>query len=235
VFKLATDGTETVLHSFNCDGKDGASPAASLTAGKKGILYGTTKFGGTGTNCNSGGIGCGTVFEVTPKGVETVLYSFLGGNDGANPLAGLIRDKDGNLYGTTSQGGNGGQCTAFGVSGGCGVVFKLAPNGTETVLYAFCNQPNCADGDMPVAGLVANTKGNLYGTTGLGGAHEAGIVFKVASDGTETVLYSLCSKTSCADGGYPGASLILGKSGKIYGTASGGGINGGGTVFLLKE
>src|ERR1700756_5147427 len=105
---------------------------------------------------------------------ETVLHSF-SGNDGAQPIAGLIADGNGNLYGTTAKGG----------ASGNGVVFKLAPGGTYTVLYSFTGG---SDGRFPQAGLIADRSGNLYGTTQFGGATGNGVVFKITPGGTETVL-----------------------------------------------
>ena len=118
VFRLAPNGTETVLYSFT-GGSDGSGPYAGLIKDKKGNLYSTTVSGGAD--------GSGVVFKLAPNGTESVLYSFTGGNDGANPQAVLIADGAGNLCSTTYAGG----------ADGAGVVFKLAPNGTETVLYSF--------------------------------------------------------------------------------------------------
>ncbi len=222
VFRLAPDGSETVLYSF-AGGSDGAGPLAGLIADSAGNLYGTTAKGG-GAGC--GGHGCGTVFKLTPDGTETVLYSFAGGNDGISPVAGLITDSAGNLYGTTQLGGK----NHF------GTVFKLAPDGTETVLYRFCFQGDpCTDGGSPYAGLIKDKAGNLYGTTAEGGTYSGGTVFRLAPDGSETVLYSFARGS---DGAYPKAGLIADSAGNLYGTtASGGGTGCGGygcgTVFKL--
>jgi uncharacterized repeat protein (TIGR03803 family) len=212
VFKLAPDGTETVLYAFAGVPNDGANPNAGLIEDKQGNLYGTAEAAGSGA---------GIVFKVAPNGAETVLYFFCSQTnctDGAFPEAGLIVDSAGNFYSTTQQGG----------ANGRGTVFKLAPDGTETVLYSFCAQTNCPDGSAPEGGLVVDKKGNLYGTTYEGGASDYGTVFKLAPDGTETVLHSFASGSS--DGAYPVAGLIL-KGGKLYGTTYYGGTNGSGTVF----
>ncbi len=212
VFKLAPGGTETVLHSFT-GGSDGSNPLfAGLIADGAGNLYGTTEFGG-GTGC--GGPGCGVVFKLTPTGSSyTVLHSFAGGSgDGANPYAGLIIDSAGNLYGTTE----------FGGGPGCGVVFKLAPGGTETVLHTFTGSPN--DGAFPTAGLFADSGGNLYGTTAGGGAPPppnappcggsgCGTVFKLAPGGAETVLYTFCRLFNCNDGAGP-SGVIADSAGNL--------------------
>jgi len=216
VFRLAPDGTETVLHAFT-GGSDGISPLGGVVLDRKGNLYGTTNFGGA--------TGYGTVFRVAPNGAETVLHSFCGKPgcvDGASPVAGLIADAKGNLYGTTYGGGTIGD----------GNVFRLAPDGTETSLYSFCTKTHCADGLWPLAGLVADAQGNLYGTTGSGGAGNCGcgVVFRLAPDGTETVLHAFEAKT----GSDPWAGLIADRNGALRSTAHDGGANGDGVVFTLK-
>jgi uncharacterized repeat protein (TIGR03803 family) len=218
VFKLAPDGKLTVLHAFT-GGADGGNPQASLIMDKKGNLYGTAVGGGTN--------GFGTVFRLTPRGVLKVLHTFGGGKDGENPLAGVIADKAGNLYGTTRLGGeNGNGC--FG--DGCGTIFRLAPDGTNTVLYAFAGG---SDGSEPYGGVVRDGKGNLYGTTVSGGSKDQyGTAFKVAADGTFKVLHTF---TGPSDGEYPEAGVIIGNSGKLYGTAYVGGSDAWGTVFELAK
>ncbi len=242
VFKLAPGGTETVLHAFQ-GGNDGEYPLAGLIADKSGNLYGTTNEGG-GTGCEYNQ-GCGTVFRLAPDGTETVLYAFQGGSDGALPGAGLIADKAGNLYSMTSEGGG----NACPVGGGCGTVFEVAPDGTETVLHAFCAQKNCTDGATPDDGLIADKAGNFFGTTSLGGVGDGcfgklacGSVFKLAPDGTLTSLYTFCrQRKKCTDGEVPEAGLIEDRKGNLYGTTSDGGAycergdegDGCGTVFKL--
>ncbi len=161
------------------------------------------------------------MFKLSPSGAYTVLHNFCGlplCSDGANPQAGLIADSKGNFYGTTVSGG---------ASGG-GVVFELSPSGTETVLYSFCSKPSCSDGYAPAfSGLIIDGSGNLYGTTIGGGAFGSnGTVFKVSPSGTETVLYSFCSKPSCTDGALPFTSLIADSNGNLYGTTFYGGVSG---------
>jgi uncharacterized repeat protein (TIGR03803 family) len=211
VFKLDTTGAETVLYSFTGTGGDGAYPGTSLVRDAAGSLYGTTTEGG-GTSSS------GTVFKLDATGKETVLYSFAGGRDGSYPSYGvLIRDSVGNLYGTTVAGG---------VSGN-GTVFKVGSTGTETLLYSF---PGGAKGGHPLGGLTRDAKGNLYGTTWLGGAHHNGAVFRLNTSGQETVLYSF---TGGPDGGGPAANVIRDKKGNLYGTRGGGGALTLGTVFEL--
>jgi uncharacterized repeat protein (TIGR03803 family) len=225
-------GTETVLHSFQDNGRDGYNPFASLID-VNGILYGTTLSGGHNNGCGTiEGNGCGTVFSVDRKtGAEKVLYSFCSQKncaDGAWPVASLI-DVNGTLYGTT-WGGVGSGCGGY----GCGsTVFSLDPNtGKETAVYSFCSQKKCADGTLPKAGLV-DVKGTLYGTTGLGGAYGGGTVFSLdPSTGKEAVVYSFCSEKNCTDGWLPSGDLIEVK-GTLFGTTDGGGAFEVGTVFAV--
>ncbi len=210
VFRVDRAGNETVLYNFcpngygNCT--DGYAPQGGLLHDAAGNLYSTTNGGGAN--------GMGTVFKLSATGAETVLYSFAGGADGANPLAGLIRDEAGNFYGTTSGGG----------PSGWGTVFMVDPAGNETVLYSFTGG---TDGGFPEAGLVRDEKGNLYGTTFFGGPASpcssfCGVVFKVDTSGVETVLYSF---TGGADGSNPAAGLMLGEAGDLYGTTAYGGAD----------
>jgi uncharacterized repeat protein (TIGR03803 family) len=204
----------STLYTFT-GGADGANPFDTLMEDAKGNLYGTTVNGGSGV----GPAGHGVVFEVSPVGSETVLFTFTGGADGGQPTSGLLMDAKGNLYGTTQGGGISGEfCSA----GGCGVAFKLSPPSmqglpwTETVLHTFTGN---ADGGNPFAGFIADTSGNLYGTARMGGSHPlAGVAFKISSSGQETVLYNFCSLTSCDDGANPEAGLIRDKQGNLFGT-----------------
>ncbi len=160
------------------------------------------------------------MFKLDATGTETVLYSFTGGADGANPEAGLVRDPDGSLYGTTIAGGS-----------GSGVVFKVDSNGTETVLHTFTSG---ADGGYPQAGLIRDLNGDLYGTTSGGGSPGPGVVFKLDTTGAETVLYTF---TGGADGGTPYGGLVRDSAGNLYGSTLQGGVTTGsqgyGVVFKL--
>jgi uncharacterized repeat protein (TIGR03803 family) len=209
VFELTAAGAEKVLYSFT--GPDGQNPAAGLIGDAEGNLYGTTSTGGTS-------LIYGTVFEVTSTGTEKTLYSFTGGADAATPYAGLTRDAQGNLYGTTLHGGNGAR--------GEGTVFEITSAGTEKVLHRF----HGADGQNPAAGLTPDAQGNLYGTTIGGGAFGHGTVFVLTSAGAEKVLYSF---TGGADGSQPWSGLILDTQGDLYGTTLFGGASGLGTVFEI--
>lgn len=215
VFKIDAAGNYTMLYQFT-GGADGCSPYAGLVLDSAGNLYGTTN------NCGAAdsSFGSGVVFKIDTAGHETVLYTFTGGTDGANPMAGLFRDSAGNLYGTTSRGG----------AGLSGVVFKLDNIGHYSVLYSFGTAP---DGGFPLAGVVRDAAGNLYGTTNLGGAAGFGTVYKVDATGHETVLYSF--KSGIADGAYPYAGVILDASGNLYGTTEQGGAGNVGIVFKVSQ
>ena len=222
VFGLDAAGKEKVLYRFKGGSHDGGGPGGKLMF-RDGAFYGTTSYGG-GTGCNSG-LGCGTVFKLTPDGHETVLHRFRGTEDGKYPYSWLI-SVSGALYGTTYDGG--GHGCAYG--GGCGTVFRLTAAGDETVLYSF---KGGTDGSYPVAGLI-NAGGVLYGTTQTGGAHGLGTVFEITPSGIERVLYSFAGG---ADGAYPVAGLTA-LDGLLYGITNGGGtgtacFGGCGTVFSL--
>jgi uncharacterized repeat protein (TIGR03803 family) len=214
--------TFTVLYSFT-GGTDGGNPYAGLVRDAAGNLYGTAAIGG------SSQFSGGTVFKVDTRGNETVLYSFCsvsGCFDGGFPVATLVLDASGNLYGTTVSGGTG--CNGS----GCGTVFKLDTSGTETVLYRFAG--GTTDGCYPYGGVVLDASGNLYGTTSQCGSSKFyGTVFKVDASGTETVLHNF---TGGSDGGSPMyTSLLRDKKGNLYGVNFGGGSNGGVLYKLSKS
>jgi uncharacterized repeat protein (TIGR03803 family) len=213
--------TFTPLYQFQ-GGADGESPNG-VVSDSAGNLYGTTIAGGQTI--------FGTVFKLSPSGVKTILYNFMGGTDGGEPHGTLVRDEQGNLYGTTEYGGNlNVQCAGM---QGCGVVFKISPSGHETVLYRFTGM---ADGGQPLAGLTIHS-GNLYGTTAGGGnsgcdyfAVGCGVVFKIDSAHRQTLLYSFAGGS---DGGVPESHLIFDSSGNLYGSTTGVGAGDQGTIFKL--
>jgi uncharacterized repeat protein (TIGR03803 family) len=244
---------ETILHRF-LGGGDGTNPQAGLISDGAGNLYGTTYYGGTGAcNVNNEFLGCGTVFVLTPSPqggwTETVLYSFQdNSSDGQGPVGGLVRDGAGNLYGTTSGGGQ----VSCGY-GGCGVIFEVTPPAvsgegwTETILYNF---QGGSDGEDPRSGLIFDGAGALYGTTKWGGnmggscanfAIGCGTVYKLEPPSTggtwtHTVLYRFKPND---DGQQPEAVLVFDSSGALYGTTTWGGYystycEGCGTVFELS-
>jgi uncharacterized repeat protein (TIGR03803 family) len=210
---------ETVLHSFT-GRKDGSYLTSGLLMDAMGNLYGTDVFGGD-INCDYPN-GCGVVFKLTGKQL-TVLYSFKGPPDGASPVAGLLMDPEGNLYGTTADGGN---------SYNLGTVFEVSRRGKERVLYRF-GPPLHHAGFRPQSRVILDAEGSLYGTTLEGGRYDSGIVFEISKDGKEKVLHNFCSASGCADGAYPSGDLIMDARGNLYGTAFAGGVNKNGTVFMI--
>jgi uncharacterized repeat protein (TIGR03803 family) len=220
IFKIDTGGRYTALHSFNC--ADGAFPEGGLLLNSAGDLYGTASFGGA--------TGYGVIFKLDPRTRRlTVLYSFSGAPDGAQPMAGLISDAAGNLYGTTEVGGT------FNV----GVVFKLDNSGNETVLHNFTGG---TDGGYPLASLIQDSAGNLYGTTSYGGIScifsgiGCGVAFKLdTTTGNVTVLHAF---TGGADGAFPGGRLFMDSAANLYGTTplggAAGGCGGGGCGVIFK-
>ncbi len=201
---------ETVLYSF-AGGSDGAIPLyGNLVMDGSGNLYGTT--------VNGGASGNGTVWEVSSKGKETVLYSFSGAPNGAGAFEqSLAMDTKGNLYGTTEEGG----------TNSVGIVFKVKiKTGKEAVLYSFTGTPDAA---YPSSGLVRDSKGTLYGTSQDGGTNNLGTVFEVKGT-KDTVLHSFAG----SDGETPFTSPLLDHDGTLYGVTYQGGANGLGTVFSLK-
>lgn len=212
VFKLTPSGKITTIYQFcsqpNC--ADGSFPVAGLTLSKNGSFFGTTPFGG---------IGGGTVFEVTPAGRLTTIYSFRAEfwTDAQDPYGALVQGPNGNLYGTTRIGGQYGQ----------GTVFEVAPVGQLTILHSFCAAgPPCADGQQPEAGMILGPNGSFYGTTVGGGVNGVGSIFEITPAGNLTTIHSFCSETECADGSYPEDSLTLGRDGNFYGTTYGGTVFG---------
>jgi uncharacterized repeat protein (TIGR03803 family) len=211
VFKITSGGTLTTLYDFCAQPScaDGSSPSyAALVEGVGGTFYGTTSAGGTAAN--------GTVFKISSAGKLTTLHSFYGAPDGQSPIAALVRSSNGSLYGTTYLGGM--------YDGGA--AFKIDPSGAETIIYSFCSEAGCPDGDWPEAGLIVGADGSFYGTTLQGGDIGGGTVFEIAPTGKETTLYSFG-----AEGGNPTSSLVLGTDGNLYGTA----LNGLDGVFELDQ
>ncbi|MFZ0314695.1 MAG: choice-of-anchor tandem repeat GloVer-containing protein [Candidatus Korobacteraceae bacterium] len=222
VFKIASGGLLTTLHSFNDN--DGNGPSALILA-TDGNFYGTTSQGG-GTNCPRGSNLCGTVFKITPSGTLTTLYVFCSQSnctDGFRPTSALVQGRDGNLYGTTFQGGAVNQCAQH---VGCGTIFKITLSGTLTTLYTFCPSGNCpdggADGALPGDALVQGADGSFYGTTTQGGSLSSGCTFgcgtffKVTASGALIPLFTFTS----TDAVNPG-QIMQATDGNFYGTTEG--------------
>lgn len=208
VYKITSSGDLTTLHSF--DFAQGEYPFAPLVQGTDGNFYGTAQLGGTSTKCVGG---CGTVFRITPSGGISVLYNF-DEKHGETPIGPLVQASDGNFYGTTTGGGTyGPHC--------CGVIFRITPTGTLTVLHDF--PASADDGINVIAGLVQATDGNLYGTTAGGGADAEGIIFSISpkSPYAYKILYAFDGTT----GASPQVTLVQHTNGILYGDTEAGGID----------
>jgi uncharacterized repeat protein (TIGR03803 family) len=238
VFKLTPHAngkwTETVLYSFS-GGSDGKAPHGGVTLDSKGTLYGTAVAGGSGGTCT--GDGCGTVYKLTHSGGSwnfRVIYNFRGGTDGFGPGGGVVFDKNGNLYGTTPDGGSANGCNGI----GCGVVYKLSPakNGqwTEKVIHRFTGGNDGETGSLGL--LLVDKAGNLYGVAEQGGAHGAGTAFKLSPvSGGKWKFSTLDGFQGTPHAGFPYGGLISDAAGNLYGTTYFGGANGLGSVFKLTK
>jgi uncharacterized repeat protein (TIGR03803 family) len=205
VYKIDAGGTFTLLHNFT-GGNDGCTLYATLTQDSAGTLYGTTRLGGTHS--------WGTVFKLDSHGTKTVLHNFVRKTEGRYPEDGVIRDSNGNLYGTTTSGG------AF----ESGTIFTMNSAGKITRLITLTTP------DFPNIRLIRDAAGNLYGTTRFGGTTGGGTIFKVDSHGNKSVLYNF----GTSGPGYgPNGGLSRDAAGNLYGTATFGGENGFGSVFKL--
>lgn len=218
---------ESILHAFVYDSGDGQSPWG-LTFDASGNLWGVTAFGGNLTACLFSG--CGTVYELIAQEnwKENIVYDFLYGDDGYQPVGTLVFDSAGNAYGTAWLGGG---------ASDDGIVFEMIPSAdgtwTEQILHAFSGSP---DGARPFSGLTLDQAGNLYGTTEGGGATcGCGTVFEMspASGGgwTESIVHNFQVTTS--DGRFPMGNVILGSRGQLYGTTNLGGQKRAGTVYEI--
>jgi uncharacterized repeat protein (TIGR03803 family) len=231
-FELSPGGdgtwTETVLHDFADDGKDGWSPVGGLVLDAAGNLYGTTAYGGATYKKE------GTAFELSPATggtwTETVLHNFCSAPacaDGGEPYVGLVFDSSGNLYGTTFLGGSHlGGCGGL----GCGVAFQLTPSGNgkwkDKTLHTFKSGEG---GVRPQSGLILDAAGNLYGTTSLGGAQSSGTIFELRRGKNGTWTEKILNNENGASG-----SLVFDTAGDLYGTIDQGGAYHYGSVFELK-
>ena len=228
VFEITADGNLTTLHNF--EGTDGRLVDARLVQATDGNFYGTTARGGVVSDICITGPGCGTLFEITPSGKLTTLYSFQGA-DGWSPGGGLVQATNGNFYGTTG----------FGGANNFGTVFEATPGGKLTTLYSF----DLTDGSMPYIAMVQATDGNLYGTTTAGGPAAVygtfnggdGTVFEITPEGELTTLHNF----DLTDGAAVWGGLVQATDGNFYGTTTLGGTSGNcgfgggcGTVFSLS-
>ena len=209
IYRLTLDGSFRTIASFIYQ-LDGSNTQAGLFQTSNGIMYGDAPNGGID--------GAGMVYEVTPFGQLTGIYSF--GVDGISPVSGLVQASNGNLFGTTLMGGQ------F----ACGTAFEITPSGSLMSVVEFGNRQT--EGCFPYASLVIGTDGNLYGTTSAGGAPQgfnAGIAFKITPGGSFTIIHVF----DIADGAAPQGALLLASDGNFYGTTQSGGAHNAGTIFKM--
>jgi uncharacterized repeat protein (TIGR03803 family) len=207
VYRYQLNGTFTTIYNFNA--AQSSYVVGQVIQGSDGNLYGTTFFGGSTS--------CGTIFKMTTKGVLLWTYSFTCGLEGGGPDSALLQASDGNYYGTTTGGSS---------SSPWGAVYKLDQGGNVSALHTF----SFADGALPIAGLTQGTDGNLYGTTSEGGSgnNPAGTLFQITTGGKFKSLYTFGTAGKTPYGG-----VTQDTNGKLYGTASAGGLYGYGTVYSL--
>ncbi len=214
VYKVTPSGTQTPIHTF-AGTPDGGTPYSGVIFDSVGNLYGVTEAGGASGN--------GAVYELSPNGGgwnEQVIYSFTGGNDGGNPVGGLVMDAAGNLYGTTASGG----------TGGGGTIFELSPNGGSwnySLLYSFSGTATCGSWAEP----SFDTAGNLYGTTLCDGATGNGNIWELTNSGNGFTYSSLYDFTGGTDGKRSYGNIAFDSSGNLYGTTVNGGANSLGEVW----
>jgi uncharacterized repeat protein (TIGR03803 family) len=225
IYRISTGGTLKTLYTFCAQSgcPDGTNPDGGLVLGTDGSFYGTT---------HQGGVGFGTVFKITSKGVFTLLYQFCSVfdcADGELPDGELVQGTDGRFYGTTEGGG----------ADGNGSVFRITSTGGFTTTHSFCGFSGCGDGAFPYAGLALGNDGSFYGTNYGSGANGWGTFYQITPAGTVTTLYDFCVLSNCTDGANPGSSLVQGADGNFYGTTTQGGTrfsqcgNGCGTIFKV--
>ena len=222
-FQVTPSGELTDIYKFCSRAKctDGKAPWSGPVLGSDGNFYGTTNLGGSGKQ------NAGTIYKMTPGGALTTLYTFCPTapspcDDGKYPI-GLMQASNGNFYGVAAN---------YGAHNN-GTIFELSKSGVFKVLYSFCAQANCVDGEEPYAGLMQASNGNLYGTTARGGAYGHGTVYEISPAGYFRTIYSFCAQgTGCTDGDTPYAGLVEDINGNLYGTTYGGG-SGYGNVFEI--
>jgi len=219
VFEISPSGTLNTLYRFcsqpNCT--DGSSPQGSIVQSVNNNLYGTTYAGGNN--------GFGTVFEITPAGQLTTLYSFCpqtGCPDGQNPMGALALGTNGTVVGTTTYGG----------SGDLGTLFEMTPAGRLAILYSFAPANTFGGGNI-ANGVALGADGNFYGALFIGGTHDDGAIYKITPSGRYTTLHNFCSQPSCADGDEPESVLVQSTDGNFYGTTTLGGSAQVGNIFQL--
>jgi uncharacterized repeat protein (TIGR03803 family) len=213
VFKISPRGKETILHTFTGSTTDGKYPTyTSLLMDASGNLYGVTQEGGSA--------GGGILYKLSKTGKLTILHSFMGGTtDGCNVLGTLFMDAAGNFYGTTSSCG----------THMLGTVWEVSKTGKERLLHSFAG--GTSDGEYPLAGVIVDATGNVYGTTETGGRSNVGTVYKVSQSGKFTLVHSFKG----TDGKYVYGGLVQNAKGILFGTTVNGGSIGYGTVWKIAE
>jgi uncharacterized repeat protein (TIGR03803 family) len=234
IYKLSRKGSGWIFNTlYEFTGSDGEQPDAPLVFGPDGALYSTTYYGGS-YFCIDGG--CGVVYSLRPPATpckstdcpwtETVLHQFTAEVDGARPAFGALTfDKSGNIYGTTTVGG---QNPPY-----AGDVFELTRSGSQwslNVLHTFTGQ---LDGGTPWSGVVFDTAGNLYGSTAGGGANGGGTAFQLTPSGENWTLTTIYPFSPDIEGNSAFCNLLLDSSGNLWGTTRNGGSGGAGTAFEL--
>ncbi len=223
VFEVSPAGKITTLYNFCslAECTDGYQPYAGVALATNGNFYGTTVSGGS--------TGYGNVFEITPAGKLTTIYSFCYTSStcdspGYNPHAGVTQGSNGNFYGTTFQGTSNDTYND-------GAIYEISGAGTIEAVFNF--DIYAGDGGAPSGPLVQASNGDFYGTTEGGGTNFYGAVFKMNSAVDATTIYSFCSLSNCSDGENPIGGVVLASNGDFYGTTAYGGANGDGTVFKI--
>ena len=226
--------TEKVLYSFQ-GGSDGAVPFGNVVFDTTGDLYGTTSIGGmTHIGCPPVK-GCGTIYELAPTHSgpwkERIIHRFRDAfTEGATPRAGLVFDANGNLYGTTYQGGNNDVCGGD----GCGTVFELTPGAGESWKFQNLIDFNVTDGALPMGGVTVSPDGSLIGSTSFGGTENDGTIF-VFKQESGVWKFATIYNFDIFDGLQPAGNLAVDKDGNIYGATYEGGVNDWGTIFRLAR
>jgi uncharacterized repeat protein (TIGR03803 family) len=218
LFSFSLGGAFNNHYSFQ-GGNDGGLPVAPAVQGPNGTFYGTAGFGGAHS---FGVIYSIVVNAASGVGTETPVYPFTGAADGCQPQSSLIFDNAGNIYGTTPCGGAGGD------------IFKYNPTSDVlTPLHAFCALANCSDGGGAHTGLIQGSDGNFYGTAGGGNATANGVIYRLSTSGSYSLLYTFCLAANCPDGAGPEGPLVESSDGNFYGVTAQGGAHGSGTIFKV--
>ena len=213
VWKMSPSGTVTTLYSFQ-GANDGSKPVGNVALDSLGNVYGVAV---------NGSLGYGTLWVINTLGTFTILHQFTGQSDGAYPGAGPTFDANGNLFGTTYGG------ASIGGNYGEGTIWELSKGGIFSVVHTFTGG---ADGSDAFDSVIFDAAGNMYGTTGYGGANYSGTVWKIDTTGTFTELHAF---TGGADGATPAGSVVFDASGNLFGTAGGGGSASDGTAWEITN